>query len=161
MQITNYNDIDNVLKRICECEIAIANIEGDVTLQCNEIKDSFKPKITELENERNYLQQCITNFCEAHKADFVEKRSKDFVFGTIGYRLSKSVSLPRVKAKVESLVNAIKKFGLKDCLIYEEKPNKDALAELDDSSLVKLGLTRVVKDNFRIEPKIESLEASS
>ncbi|EAH5527749.1 host-nuclease inhibitor protein Gam, partial [Campylobacter jejuni] len=36
--------------------------------------------------------------------------------------------------------------------------NKDTIAELEDSTLVKLGLKRVVKDNFRIEPKIESLE---
>ena len=58
---------------------------------------------------------------------------------------------------MESLIAAIKSFGLRDCLIYEEKPNKEALAELDEGSLVKLGLKRVVKDNFRIEPKIEAL----
>ena len=92
-----------------------------------------------------------------NKADFADKRSKDFVFGTIGYRLSKSVSLPRVKAKVESLLKAIKSFGFADCITYVEKPNGEALAELADGDLVKLGLKRVVKDNFRIEPKLESL----
>ncbi|WP_035144252.1 host-nuclease inhibitor Gam family protein, partial [Campylobacter concisus] len=62
-------------------------------------------------------------------------------------------------AKLESLLSSIKAFGLgKECIIYEEKPNKEALAELKDEDLVKLGLKRVVKDNFRIVPKIESLE---
>ena len=70
------------------------------------------------------------------------------------------MSLPRIKAKVESLLKAIKSYGLaKECIIYEEKPNKDALAELKDEDLVKLGLTRTIKDSFRIVPKIESLEA--
>ncbi|PAF51301.1 host-nuclease inhibitor Gam family protein [Helicobacter sp. 13S00477-4] len=158
MEIRNYEDINNALKKICECEVGIANIEGEVTLKINEIKEGVREKILELENEKNFLEQEIENFCSANKADFAEKRSKDLVFGTIGYRVSKSVSLPRAKAKVEALIDAIKKFGFRDCLIYEEKPNKDVLCELDDSSLVKLGIKRVVKDNFKIVSKIENLQ---
>lgn len=161
MSIKNYNDVDIALKRICECEVGIAQIEGEVTLKCNQIKEEAKPQITELQNERNFLEQEIENFCSANKADFADKRSKELTFGTIGYRLSKSVSLPRAKAKIESLIGAIKKFGFKDCIVYEEKPDKEALCELDDSALVKLGITRVVKDNFRVEPKIESLQSVS
>ncbi|PAF47730.1 host-nuclease inhibitor protein Gam [Helicobacter sp. 12S02634-8] len=158
MEIKNYGDVDLALKRICECEVGITQIEGEVTLKCNQIKEEAKPQIIELQNERNFLEQEIENFCSANKADFADKRSKELTFGTIGYRLSKSVSLPRAKAKIEGLISAIKKFGFKDCIVYEEKPNKEALCELDDSALVKLGITRVIKDNFRVEPKIESLQ---
>ncbi|ENI2073696.1 host-nuclease inhibitor Gam family protein, partial [Campylobacter coli] len=71
---------------------------------------------------------------------------------------SKSVSLPRVKEKFDNLIKALKSYGLNECITYKEELNKDAIAELEDTTLVKLGLKRVVKDNFRIEPKIESLE---
>ena len=72
------------------------------------------------------------------------------------------MSIPRVAAKLESLLNAIKAFGLgKECISYEEKPNKEALAELDDADLARLGLKRVVKDNFRIQPKLESLQVQN
>lgn len=158
MEIKNYEDVDVALKRICECEVEITKIEGEVTLKCNEIKEVHKNDVSRLESERNYLKQCIEGFCNEHKADFVDKRSKELVYGSIGYRVSKSVSLPRVKTKVEALLGTIKKFGLKECITYEEKPNKEALCELDEGTLVKLGLKREVKDNFRIEPKIESLE---
>ncbi len=157
MAIQDYESVDKALKRLCELEVKITHIEGEVTLACNKIKEEYKPQVESLNNEANFIRAEIECFCESHKADFVDKRSKELVFGTIGYRLSKSVSLPRVKAKVESLIAAIKSFGLRDCLIYEEKPNKEAIAELDEGSLVKLGLKRVVKDNFRIEPKIEAL----
>lgn len=160
MEIRNYEDVDGALKRICECEVEIANIQGEVTLKCNEIKESFKGDVARLENEKKYLEQCVANFCDEHKVDFIDKRSKELVYGSIGYRVSKSVALPRVKAKVEALIQTIKKFNLKDCLVYEEKPNKEALCELDEATLVKLGLKREVKDNFRIEPKIESLQIS-
>ncbi|EEA6381717.1 host-nuclease inhibitor protein Gam, partial [Campylobacter jejuni] len=67
-------------------------------------------------------------------------------------------SLPRVKEKLENLIKAFKSYNLNECIIYKEELNKDAIVELDDTTLVKLGLKRVIKDNFRIEPKIESLE---
>ncbi len=157
MAIQDYESVDKALKRLCELEVKITHIEGEVTLACNKIKEEYKPQVESLNNEANFIRAEIESFCESHKADFADKRSKELVFGRIGYRLSKSVSLPRVKAKVESLIAAIKSFGLRDCLIYEEKPNKEAIVELDEGSLVKLGLKRVVKDNFRIEPKIEAL----
>lgn len=156
-----YNDfiaVDNELKRLCEILVNIAEIEGQVSLACNAIKEQYAERIQELNNEANFIKQEIENFCNANKAAFVDKRSKELVFGTIGYRVSKSVSLPRNKDKIESLCESIKKFGFKDCISYEEKPNKEALCELDDIALVKLGLKRVVKDNFRIEPKLESLQ---
>ena len=140
MELKSFEDVDMNLKRLCD-----------------KIKEEYKPQVESLNNEANFIRAEIESFCESHKADFADKRSKELVFGIIGYRLSKSVSIPRVKSKVESLIAAIKSFGLRDCLIYEEKPNKEALAELDEGSLVKLGLKRVVKDNFRIEPKIEAL----
>ena len=94
---------------------------------CNEIKDRYAQKIQNLNNEANFIRQEIENYCEINKADFAEKRSKELVFGVIGYRVSKSVSLPRNKDRVEALIASIKKFGLKECISYEEKPNKDAI----------------------------------
>lgn len=161
MQINSFNDIDLALKRVCELSVGIEKINGEVTLECNSIKEARKSEVERLENEKKFIEQQITLFCEDNKHEFAEKRSKEFTFGEIGYRISKSVNLPRVKTKLEALLNAIKAFGLaKECITYEEKPNKEALAELNDSDLVKLGLKRTIKDNFRIVPKIESLEVS-
>lgn len=158
MKCSNFVDVDNELKRLCEILVNIAEIEEQVSLAVNKIKEEYAEVIQNLNNEAEFIKQEIENFCEANKAEFADKRSKELVFGTIGYRVSKSVSLPRNKDKVAGLCESIKKFGFKDCISYEEKPNKDALCELDDTSLVKLGLKRVVKDNFRIEPKLELLQ---
>ncbi|OCR98932.1 host-nuclease inhibitor protein Gam [Campylobacter fetus subsp. testudinum] len=159
MQVNSFSDIDAALKRVCELSVGIEKINGEVTLECNRIKDSKKGEVERLESEKNFIEQQITLFCEENKAEFAEKRSKEFTFGEIGYRISKSVSIPRVKAKLEALLNSIKAYGLaKECISYSETPNKEALAELDDADLAKLGLKRVVKDNFRIMPKIENLQ---
>lgn len=160
MEIKSFSDIDGALKRICELSVGIEKINGEVTIECNRIKDARKAEVERLESEKGFIEQQITFFCEENKAEFAEKRSREFTFGEIGYRLTKSVKLPRLKAKVEALLKAIKSYGLADeCIIYEQTPNKEALAELRDEDLVKLGLKRTIKDNFRIVPKIESLES--
>ncbi len=162
MEIRSFNDVDLALKRVGELSVGIEKINGEVTLECNRIKESRKSEVDRLENEKKYIEQCITGFCEDNKAEFAKVRSKEFTFGKIGYRLSKSVSVPRVKAKLEALLKSIKAYGLADsCISYEEKPNKEGLCELEDADLVRLGLKRTVKDNFRIEPKIEALETSA
>ena len=69
--------------------------------------------------------------------------------------------MPRIKEKVEKLIKALKSYKLEECITYEETINKDAIVELGDAELVKLGLKRVVKDNFRIETKIENLQSAN
>lgn len=159
MNINSFEDVNLALKRVAELYVGIENINGEVTIKCNEIKESRAIEIKKLQDELNFVEQNIYTFCQDNKHEFAEKRSKVFTFGSIGYRISKSVSVPRTKEKLENLIKAIKSYGLNECISYEEKINKDNLVELDDSSLVKLGLKRIIKDNFRIEPKIESLES--
>ena len=161
MKILDFSGVDNALKRLCELEVAINKINGEITLKCNEIKEAKKAEIEKIDSEKKYIEQQITIFCEENKSEFADKRSKEFVFGKIGYKLSKSVSLPRVKEKVANLIKALKSYKLDHCIKYEETLDKDEIVELDDSSLVKLGLKRVIKDNFRIEVKIESLESAN
>lgn len=158
MEIKNYEDVNLTLKRLAELSVALEKINGEVTLECNRIKESRASEVERINNEKKYLEQCIANFCEDNKGDFAEKRSKEFTFGTIGYKLTKSVTLPRIKEKVEKLLVALKSYGCTKCIKYEETIDKDEIVELDDSTLVKLGLKRTIKDNFRIVPKIESLE---
>lgn len=38
MQINSFNDIDIAGKRLCEVEVEIEKINGEVTTLCNEIK---------------------------------------------------------------------------------------------------------------------------
>lgn len=162
MKINDFNDVDSALKRLCELEVAINEINGEVTLKCNEIKESRKKDVEKLDSEKKYIEQQITIFCEENKGEFAEKRSKEFNFGKIGYKVSKSVTgIPRIKDKLEKFINTLKSFKLDNCITYEEVVNKDELVELDDQTLVKLGLKRNIKDNFYIKTEIEKLQSAN
>ena len=158
MTIANWNDVDKALRLIGEKEIALANIEGEMTLKINSVKEDAKQVAETIAAEKKELEKAIESFCEANKAEFAQKRSKELTFGEIGYRLVKSVSVPRVKAKLESLIKSLKAFGLSDCITYTEAVDKDKLTELKDEDLVKLGLKRTIKDSFRIKTNIEKIK---
>ncbi|EOH4308298.1 host-nuclease inhibitor Gam family protein, partial [Campylobacter jejuni] len=117
MQINSFEDVNLALKKVAELSVKIEKINGEVTLACNEIKEARAGEIKVLSDELKYIEQCITTFCENNKHEFAEKRSKEFTFGKIGYRLSKSVSLPRVKEKLENLIKAFKSYNLNECII--------------------------------------------
>lgn len=156
--LKDFNEVDNNLRKLCEIECAISNINNDITTEINKIKECYVERLNELENERAFLTQQINDFAQNNKHEFSEKRSRELVFGTIGFRLSSSVSVPRAKAKIESLIKSIKSYGFSGCIKYEEKVDKDALNELNDGELVKLGLTRKTTDNFRIDLNLEKIK---
>jgi phage host-nuclease inhibitor protein Gam len=156
-KIGNWEGVDSTGKRLAELEVAIAKINGDATIQINEIKKIATDKAAALLVEKNALEQQITLFCEANKHEFADKRSKELNFITIGFRIVKTVSLPKVKEKVAALIKTVKALGIKDCIRYEEILDRDAISELDDVTFAKLGIKRTIKDSFRIEVHLEKV----
>jgi phage host-nuclease inhibitor protein Gam len=156
-QISDWKDINNTLKRLVEIKVATDKINGEITIRTNEIIKEASDKIAPLDVERAALEKQVELYCAANKHEFIEKRTKDFDFGSVSYKVSTSVPIPRDKKKVEVLLKAIKAYKLPDCIAYEEKPDKEALRELDDATLAKLGLKRKIEDNFRIDLRIEKI----
>jgi len=156
-QLMTWDQVDASIKRLGELEITLANIEGDITLKINDLKEAAKDQAKPFTEEAAALSKQIAAFCELNKAEFSTVRSKDLVFGKVAYRIVKSVSIPRGKEKLEALIKSIKSFGFTKCIKLKEDVDKDALAELDDAELVKLGVTRTIKDSLRIEPNIEKI----
>lgn len=156
----NWDDVDEAVRRMGELDIALERIHGEATMRINEIKDEAKRKSAPLSDERKKLEKAVQEFCETNKSEFAKKRSKILNFGTIGYRLVRSVAMPRDKDKVAALLRSLKAFGLQECIKVEERPDRDAIAEQDDSTIAKLGLKRTVKDNFRVIPDVERIQGT-
>ncbi len=77
MEIKSFSDIDIALKKVCELSVGIEKINGEVTLECNRIKESRKAEVERLESEKNYIEQQITFFCEENKHEFAENARKN------------------------------------------------------------------------------------
>ena len=157
-QVENWEDADQALRRMGEIIIALEEVNGELTLKVNKLKENAKQGAAGLESERKYLEEQITHFCESQKAEFAKKRSRTLNFGLIGFRVTTSVSIPRDKSKLADLIAALKHLHLERCINMEEKVNRDQIGTLDESSIAKLGLKKTVKDSFRIQPNLEKIQ---
>ena len=146
------------LKELASLEVKRSELEGELNERINELKEKTKEQVAPILEQIKHLTKLVELFAASKKDEFAKRRTKELTFGKIGFRLVANVSIPRDKAKVEALLKSLKAYGLSDCIKYEEKPDKERLKELDDTTLVKLGLEKRVKDSFRVEPFLEKVK---
>lgn len=146
------------LKELASLEVKRSELEGELNERINELKEKTKEQVAPILEQIKHLTKLVELFAASKKDEFAKRRTKELTFGKIGFRLVTSVSIPRDKARVEALLKSLKAYGLSDCISFVEKPDKERLKELDDTTLVKLGLEKKVKDSFRVEPFLEKIK---
>ena len=99
-----------------------------------------------------HITRSLEAFAIHYRNDFGDKKSKDLTFGTLGWRLSKSISVS-TKHTLE-LIKQVFKRRAKQYIHVTEKPDKEALAKLKDGKLATVKARRIVKDDFFVEPKL-------
>lgn len=152
-ELKDWSEVDETLKRMGEIDIEREKIDGRMTLKINEIKQDYAEQDKPLVLERDRLENSISAFVEARKAEFVKVRSKVLNFGTVGFRVTRKITF----RNKESVVAALKAAGLLQFVRTVEEPNKEAMEGLDDLTLTKLGANRKVEDKLTVEPNIERL----
>ena len=157
-KLGDWDEVDKYIKTLGETIIQIKHLEGEATKKINAIKESTKNDAKGLQESKKYLDGLIVEFCERNKAQFSKKRHKKLNFGTVAYRLVQSVPIPRDKLKLSSLLGSLKAFNLFDCIKQEEKPDREKIIGLDDTTIVKLGLKKTISDKFRIEPEMQKIQ---
>jgi len=122
------------------------------TAQMNERIDAIKAEYSEaLEPSRQYiarLEAGLTAYAESNKTTlFGRARSLALTYGTIGYRRS-TVLKTLSKVTWKDVLAALKRRKDKTGLRVKEEVDKDELHTWQDAQLEKLGVQRVVQDNF-------------
>ncbi len=152
-----WEDVNQALRRLGEIEILRQELEGQMTLEINEIRDRYNAQFDGLKKEAKELEENIRGFAEERKAEFLKKRTRTLDFGTVAYRMTKRIVIRNTKA----VVAAIKALGWTQYLKIKESPDKEALDGLSDQELARIGVTRKIEDKLRIEPNIERLKEAA
>lgn len=152
-EYTDWQDVDNALRRMGEIDIRLQDLEGSLTLRVNEIREEFDTKAEGLKAERKKLEHAVTAFVEARKEEFIKVRNRELTFGTIAYRLVTKVV---IRSKAACLA-ALKALNLHAYIRITEEPDKEALSGLDAGTLAKVGAQLKTEDKLRIEPKLEKI----
>lgn len=151
---SSWEEVNAFLLQIGKNTIETQKLEAEMNSKLNEIKLEYDVKAKGLKADTAQLETAIENFAENTKDEFLKTRHKELTFGVVAYRIAESVTIRSIKA----CVNSIKQLGMMEYLRIEEKPNKDKLKELDQSTLAKIGASYKKEDKIRIEANLEKIK---
>jgi len=154
--IRTWDDANQVLMEIAEAEIRLANIEGDMNIQINELKESAERVSAPLKARVEALGKQLKEFAELNRPDFGKAKSKLLTFGELGFRASTSVVIKT--ALMEKVVANLRKLGMEDCVKVTEVVNKDVLKTYPEEKIVQAGASLKKTDTFWYETNKQELQ---
>lgn len=157
--LKSWAEVDAALREIAEKELMIEEIEGEMNKQINGIKISSELEGKPHQDRIAKLCQDVKDFVTEHK-DELDSKTKILNFGKTGFRLSTSVSIPRAKDKVAAIIKSLKIRKMMDCIIVEEKVNKEALKKYSEDDIIKVGAKLKKEDVFWYETARERLKTT-
>jgi phage host-nuclease inhibitor protein Gam len=146
-QLKSWEEVDDTLRRIGEIERDLMLIEGDTNHAIDELKAKAKTDSKPLQDQKAGLELAIKEFCEANRGEFLKVKTKQLVFGSVGFRLSTKVLI----RKVGDTLQALKDLNLTACIRTKEEIDKEALKNLDGNTLATIGASLRTEDAFGYE----------
>lgn len=152
--IKSWDDVDKTLKELAEFTNNIEIIETELSVKINDAQDKAAKLAFPLKEKIKQLEGQVSEFTEQHKNE-LDGRSKKLNFGQVGFRQSTRTELT---AKSEEVIALLKQYKMTDCVEIKETVNKNAFKRYSDQELEKVGVKRIVEDNFFIKTLKGKLE---
>lgn len=150
--VTGWRHADDLLRQIGDAQLAIQAQEAEAASLINKTKGHLAEASKPLHEQIKVLTLSLEAFATHSRHDFEGKKSKDLTFGSLGWRMSKSISVS-TKYTLQ-LIKQVFKGRAKRYIHVKETPDKEALAKLKDEKLAAVKARRIVKDDFFVEPKL-------
>lgn len=163
--IRSYDDMDQTLLLIADCETQLQKAEAEMNEQIQKIRDEYEINTHSVRAIKASLESEMEKFCIVNKVDFEKSRSRELVHGTIGFRNTPpKVALLNRKYKWDTVLELLAKvrFG-KDFIRTKEEINKEqvlasyAAKEIDDQKLASVGMKVDQSEEFFSKIKWEEI----
>lgn len=94
----------------------------------------------------------LERFALAHRGDFGNGKTKALNFGSVSFRQSTRVKLPKDKAMLKIIIERLRALGMDDCIkAVEPKIDKDALRRYGADRITEVGGSLSVEETFGYE----------
>ncbi len=150
--VTGWRHADELLQEMGKAQLAIQEAEATAAESIAEAKTALAEASKPHQDLIKQITKSLEAFATHSRHDFEGKKSKDLTFGTLGWRMSTSISVS-TKYTLE-LIKQVFKRRAKQYIHVKETPDKDALAKLKDEQLATVKARRIVKDDFFVEPTL-------
>ena len=151
--LKSWDEVDGTLKQIREAELELTKITADMEKCILDVKQSAEKEAAPYRDEIKRLSLQVKEFVTLNKGE-LNGKSREMAFGTVGFRLSTKVVLPKA---VDKVIKQLKKLGMGDCVTVKESVNKDILKTYDEKTILQVGASLKKEDAFWYETKQEDL----
>jgi len=149
--IENWEAADSLIREIGKLQQQIAAGEKKATEIINKISEVLKEQTKGPLARITLLTQSLEAFTAMHRDDFGGAKSRKLHFGSLGWRLSVSISI--AKYTLDLLKKRLtKEPAFAGCIRTKESVDKEALAKCTDAQLLTVAAQRDEKDIFFVEP---------
>lgn len=147
--------VDAAIMELGECERRVTEIELELNRQTAELTKAAGEKSAPLVEQQKALTAAIKKFVKIHKAE-LDGKSKKLNHGETGFRASTKCVIPKNEDK--NVIKMLKKLDMLDCLIIDEKVNRDVLKTYPEGVVAQTGARLEPLDTFWVEPHQEKLK---
>lgn len=154
--LKSWEEADAALKKIRDAEIALGLIEADMEKCIMDVKEKAEDEAIPYKDRIKKLELQLKEFTTLNRGE-LKGKSREMAFGTVGFRMSTSLMLPKA---AEGVIRKLKKLGMGDCISTKESVNKDVLKTYDEKTILMVGARLKKKDAFWYETRREELAES-
>ena len=152
--IKDWAGVDAALLSIGQIDREIEALEAEAQRDIEAIKTRTIGLVKPQQERKAALELQIQAFCEGHREEMGNKKSRELNFGKVSFRLSTKIVIRGVKA----CIDALRSLGLKDFIRVKESPDKEKMKDLDDAVLAQVGAKRQPEDVFGYEVNRERVK---
>lgn len=150
--LADWNGVSEALAEIGDLDRQIETREIAMQQQIDKAKADAAADVAPLLEKKARLETQIKLYVDTARDELGDKKSKTLYFGTVGYRKSTKIILPRIPEKLAEIVIRLRARGMDSCIITKpDAVNKDELRKYDEQTILDVGAKLEAKDAFWYE----------
>lgn len=154
----SWEQADEALRQIGDAQRAIEAEEHRMQEAIDQAKEAAAAASLPYQELIRSLEPRLSAFAETNRDQMGARKSRELNYGSLGFRKSTRVTLPRGAAKIAEIIARLKGRGMNDCIVTPPaKIDKDALKKYPANDIVEVGAGLDVQDIFWYEVKREEL----
>ncbi|WP_298024555.1 host-nuclease inhibitor Gam family protein [uncultured Dysosmobacter sp.] len=157
--LESWDDVNQALATIGDNMRTVEGFEADMQEKIDAAKAEAEAKSRVYIEGIKRLEVQIKEYAEAHRDDMEGRKTKALNFGSVGFRKSTKITLPKAGAKLAAIIEKLRSKGMDDCIRCPSPTvDKEALRKYPAADIVDAGAGIKVDDVFWYEPDREKLE---
>lgn len=158
MKMESWGDVSLALAQLGRMQRNITVLQVAANAKIDAAKEEVRGQLEPLQEQVTVLEKEIERFARKHREDLGERKSKELLFGTVGFRATRKIRLPGNAVSMAEVLIRLKARGMDDCIkSVPDVVKKEALEQYPDTVIREVGATPMQTEKFYCEVNVDKL----